>query len=78
MAAIISFPKAQPSAWASSVRPATARVFRSSLGKLIDANITIVDGVKHYDFSQVAIFWIAAAVISFLLPLLNIRHKRNQ
>ncbi len=47
-------------------------------GKLIDANITIVDGVKHYDFSQVAIFWIAAAVISFLLPLLNIRHKRNQ
>lgn len=47
-------------------------------GKLIDANITIVDGVKHYDFSKVAIFWIAAAVISFLLPLLNIRHKRNQ
>ena len=44
-------------------------------GKLIDANITIVDGVKHYDFSQVAIFWIAAAVISFLLPLLNLRHK---
>ena len=44
-------------------------------GKLIDANMTIVDGVKHYDFSQVAVFWVAAAIISFLLPLLNLKHK---
>lgn len=46
-------------------------------GVLIDNNVTIVDGVKHYDFSAAAIFWIAAAVISFLLPLLNLRHKNN-
>ena len=41
-------------------------------GGLIDSNITVAaDGVKHYDFGPVAIFWLAAAVISFLLPLLN-------
>ena len=41
-------------------------------GWLIDSNITVAaDGVKHYDFGPVAIFWLAAAVISFLLPLLN-------
>ena len=44
-------------------------------GVLIDRNITIIDGVKHYDFSQAALFWIGAAVISFLLPLLNIRAR---
>ena len=27
--------------------------------------------VKHYDFSQAAIFWIGASVVSFLLPILN-------
>ena len=42
-------------------------------GWLIDSNITVAaDGVKHYDFGPVAIFWLAAAVISFLLPLLNL------
>lgn len=46
-------------------------------GVLIDNNVTIIDGVKHYDFSAAGIFWIAAAVISFLLPLLNLRHKNN-
>ena len=41
-------------------------------GWLIDSNITVAaDGVKHYDFGPVAIFWLSAAVISFLLPLLN-------
>ena len=41
-------------------------------GWLIDSNITVAaDGAKHYDFGPVAIFWIAASVISFLLPLLN-------
>ena len=41
-------------------------------GWLIDANITVTaDGAKHYDFGPVAFFWIAASVISFILPLLN-------
>lgn len=48
-------------------------------GWLIDSHITIgADGVKHYDFSAVAIFWIAAAIISFLLPLLNMNKKINR
>ena len=41
-------------------------------GWLIDRHITVAaDGAKHYDFGPVALFWIAASVISFLLPLLN-------
>ena len=45
-------------------------------GWLIDNNITetvneLGEVVKHYDFSQAAIFWIGASVVSFLLPILN-------
>ncbi len=45
-------------------------------GWLIDSNITetvneLGEVVKHYDFSQAALFWIGASVISFLLPILN-------
>lgn len=41
-------------------------------GWLIDSHITIAaDGARHYDFAPVAIFWITASVISFMLPLLN-------
>jgi OPA family sugar phosphate sensor protein UhpC-like MFS transporter len=49
-------------------------------GWLIDKNLQIVETVnalgevvqdKTYDFSQAAIFWIGASVISFLLPVLN-------
>lgn len=45
-------------------------------GWLIDSNITetvneLGEVVKHYDFSQAAIFWIGASIISFLLPILN-------
>ena len=49
-------------------------------GWLIDKNTTIVESVntlgevvqdKTYDFSQAAIFWIGASIISFLLPVLN-------
>ncbi|MCR2031491.1 MFS transporter, partial [Alistipes timonensis] len=41
-------------------------------GWLIDANISVTaDGARHYDFGPVAFFWIAASVISFILPLLN-------
>ena len=45
-------------------------------GWLIDKHITVAaDGVKHYDFGPVAFFWIAASVISFILPLLNRRRS---
>lgn len=41
-------------------------------GWLIGANITVTaDGAKHYDFGPAAAFWLAASVISFILPLLN-------
>ena len=45
-------------------------------GWLIDSNIServneVGEVVKHYDFSQAAIFWIGASVVSFLLPILN-------
>ena len=53
-------------------------------GYLIDSNLTtevvqvaneagemIEQTIKHYDFSQAGLFWIAASVISFLLPILN-------
>ena len=46
-------------------------------GILIDKGTTVVDGVKHIDFTQVGYLWIGAAVISFLLPLLNWK-KRQQ
>lgn len=46
-------------------------------GWLIDTHVTVgADGTKHYDFGPVAFFWIAASVISFLLPLLN--RKRSE
>ncbi len=49
-------------------------------GWLIDSNITetvneLGEVVKHYDFSQAAIFWIGASIISFLLPILNWRKR---
>lgn len=36
-----------------------------------DAGQMVEQVVKHYDFSQAAIFWIGASVVSFLLPVLN-------
>ncbi|MBX3566146.1 MAG: MFS transporter [Sphingomonas sp.] len=36
-------------------------------GKLITAGMTTVNGVKHYDFSNVILFWIGASVASILL-----------
>lgn len=38
-------------------------------GYLIDSHKTIVDGSVVYDFSQAAIFWIGASVLSFVLVL---------
>ena len=42
-------------------------------GLLLDNNI--VDGV--HDFTYASIFWIGAAVISFLLPVLNWKRKQQ-
>ena len=47
-------------------------------GQLIDKNIqTLADGTQVYDFSYAAVFWIGAAVISFLLPLLNWNRRQS-
>lgn len=47
-------------------------------GWLIDKHITVAaDDVKHYDFGPVAFFWIAASVISFILPLMNRKEVDN-
>lgn len=47
-------------------------------GWLIDSNITLAaDGSSIYDFQPVSIFWIAASIISFLLPLFNRKHAQS-
>jgi OPA family sugar phosphate sensor protein UhpC-like MFS transporter len=40
-------------------------------GLLIQYNTVQVDGADVYDFGPVSWFWIGAAVISFVLPVLN-------
>ena len=40
-------------------------------GLLIQYNTTVVDGTDVYDFGPVSWFWLAAALISFILPVLN-------
>ena len=40
-------------------------------GLLIQYNTVHVDGADIYDFGPVSWFWVAASVISFLLPVLN-------
>ena len=36
-------------------------------GHLIEGGMTVVDGVRHYDFSAVIWFWIGASVVSLIL-----------
>ena len=36
-------------------------------GHLIENGVTIVDGVRHYDFSAAVSFWIGMSVVSFIL-----------
>lgn len=38
-------------------------------GFLIQRGMTIVDGVRHYDFTPAISFWIGASVVATLLPL---------
>ena len=47
-------------------------------GWLIDAHISLAtDGSPLYDFRPVSVFWIAASIISFLLPLLNRKTRKT-
>jgi OPA family sugar phosphate sensor protein UhpC-like MFS transporter len=36
-------------------------------GALIQKGTTMVDGVRHYDFSVAILFWIGASIVSMLL-----------
>ena len=46
-------------------------------GYLIQFNTTRVDGADVYDFGPVSWFWLAAALISFILPVLNWRKMKH-
>ena len=47
-------------------------------GLLIQCNMTQEGGVDLYDFGPVSWFWIAAAVISFVLPALNWKKMKRK
>ena len=47
-------------------------------GMLIDKNTTIIDGAKVIDFGPVGYLWIGAAIISFILPLFNLKRKPQE
>ena len=46
-------------------------------GYLIQGFMTEVDGVDMYDFGPVSWFWIAAALVSFVLPVLNWKKMKS-
>lgn len=47
-------------------------------GWLIDNNCTaLADGTLAYDFQPVAIFWIVASVVSFMLPVFNWKKSKK-
>jgi OPA family sugar phosphate sensor protein UhpC-like MFS transporter len=47
-------------------------------GYLIQGFMTEVDGVDIYDFAPVSWFWLAAALISFVLPVMNWKKMKGQ
>lgn len=47
-------------------------------GYLIQYNTVNVNGTDVYDFMPVSWFWLAAALISFLLPVLNWKKMKNR
>ena len=50
-------------------------------GYLIQCNTTFADGTDVYDFGPVSWFWLAAALVSFILPVLNwkkMKTNKNQ
>ena len=46
-------------------------------GYLIQYNTEQAGGLDIYDFTPVSIFWLAAALISFILPVLNWKKMKN-
>lgn len=46
-------------------------------GYLIQYNTARVDGMDVYDFGPVSYFWLAAALVSFILPVLNWKKMKN-
>ena len=42
-------------------------------GYLIQCNTTVADGAAVYDFGPVSWFWLVAALVSFILPVMNWR-----
>ena len=47
-------------------------------GYLIEGFAVVENGTKIYDFGPVSWFWIAASVISFVVPVLNWKKMKNQ
>lgn len=47
-------------------------------GYLIEFNTTQVDGADIYNFGPVSWFWLAAALISFILPVLNWKKMKGR
>jgi len=45
---------------------------------LIQKGSSVVEGVKHYDFSNAIIFWIGASVVSLLLSLMTWKAKVSE
>ena len=46
-------------------------------GYLIQYNTVQVEGVDVYNFGPVSYFWLLAALISFILPVLNWKKMKN-
>ena len=46
-------------------------------GYLIQYNTVQVDGIDVYDFGPVSYFWLMAALVSFVLPVLNWKKMKN-
>lgn len=49
----------------------------STSEKVLDVTTGKLETVIHYDFNPVAIFWIVASVISFVLPILNWKYRKK-
>lgn len=47
-------------------------------GYLIQYNTAQVNGADVYDFGPVSYFWLAAALVAFVLPVLNWKKMKNQ
>lgn len=47
-------------------------------GYLIQGYTRVVDGVDVYNFTPVAWFWLAASIVSFILPVLNWKKMKSE